>query len=145
MDQMNRQDWTLLAISFGGEAGLSPVQLQKSLFLLGRELPEDLGEFYTFVAHNYGPFSKAIYHDAELLAGQGLVAISSAPWQSYPVYRVTGSGAARAEALVQSAGPAAAGYLRTVVKWARSRSFAELVSAIYAKYPEFRVNSVFQY
>jgi hypothetical protein len=31
---VRREDWTLLAIAAGGGQSLSPVQLQKSLFLL---------------------------------------------------------------------------------------------------------------
>ena len=74
---MSRADWTLLAISFAKGRGLSPVQLQKALFLLGRELPGEVGpNFYNFIAYNYGPFDRAVYTDASHLCAQGKVAIT---------------------------------------------------------------------
>ena len=67
----------MLAISFAQGKGLSPVQLQKALFLLGKQFPSAVGEeFYNFVAYNYGPFDKSIYWDTEELAQQGYVSVS---------------------------------------------------------------------
>ena len=47
---LDRKDWALLAIANAGHGvSLSPVQLQKSLFLLGRELGSKVGaNFYDF-------------------------------------------------------------------------------------------------
>src|SRR5436190_18669612 len=80
---MEPKDWTLLVISAADSRGLSPVQLQKSLFLLERRLSEEapaekLGEsFYEFVPYNYGPFDVKVYQDAEALEERGLVTIQS--------------------------------------------------------------------
>jgi uncharacterized protein YwgA len=142
---MDRKSWTLLAISFADEAGLTPVQLQKSLFLLGQELREQVGnDFYEFSAYNYGPFSKLVYQDAEALACEGLVCVER-PAGSYATYRITPKGAARARQLTSDESTPAVEYLRIVVEWAQSLSFSELVRAIYGKYPEYRANSVFQF
>src|SRR5947209_2707195 len=70
---MNRKDWTLLAICSANGNGLSPVQLQKALFLLSREMPNAVGNFYHFTAYHYGPFDRAVYDDAERLAADGMV------------------------------------------------------------------------
>ena len=35
-------------------------------------------------------------------------------------------------------------YIRAVVQWSQSLSFSNLLRAIYAHYPAYRVNSVFQ-
>lgn len=141
---MNREDWTLLALYFGGGRGLSPVQLQKSLFLLAMEVAEVRPNFYEFVPHNYGPFSKQIYADAERMAAFGLVAIERDP-QSYATFLITASGQIRI-AQIQPYIPArASNYLERAVQWAQQQSFSGLVRAIYEKYPAYRVNSVFQY
>jgi uncharacterized protein len=140
---MDRQDWVLLAVYFGGARGLSPVQLQKSLFLLGMEVQEVRADYYDFFPHNYGPFSKQIYVDAELMADIGLIAIERQ--QSYSTYLITPAGQARIEQIRQEIPPRGFQYLQTAVEWAQKQSFSGLVRAIYDKYPEFRVNSVFQY
>lgn len=140
---MTRRDWVLLALCFGGTKGLSPVQLQKSLFLLGMEVPEVGQDFYEFYPHNYGPFCKAIYADAEAMAEIGEVAIERQG--SYSTYMITPAGQARIEAIRAEFPPRAFAYLKEAVVWTQQQSFSGLVRAIYEKYPAFRVNSVFQY
>ncbi|HLZ28943.1 MAG TPA: hypothetical protein VKV73_16630 [Chloroflexota bacterium] len=141
---LGRRDWTLLTIAAAEGAPVTPVQLQKSLFLLGQELPNIVGpRYYAFEAYNYGPFDAAVYRDAENLAVQGLVDIERPEGARYNQYRISADGRAKAEELRQQAPQQALKYLATVVQWARGLSFPELVRAIYAKYPQYRVNSVF--
>lgn len=130
---------------FGGPDGLSPVQLQKSLFLLGAELRQEVGHtFYTFIPHNYGPFSKQIYLDAEQLAADGLVAIERAPG-SPAQYVITVPGRTRALEVERELAARVREYFANVVTWTQQQSFSGLIRSIYEKYPEYRVNSVFQY
>jgi uncharacterized protein YwgA len=75
---MTPKDWTLLVIAAADPKPLQPVQLQKSLFLLGRNLsPEQLQvkEFYDFQPYDYGPFCSDIYSNAEKLSDEGLIRI----------------------------------------------------------------------
>ena len=142
---MNRRDWVLLALQCAGGHGLSPVQLQKSLFLLGAEMRGQLpGEFYDFIPHNYGPFAKQIYQDAEILAGEGLVAIERKE-QSFPTYTITAAGDERAREVRREAPAPVLQYLAEAIAWTQRQSFQGLIRAIYDKYPQYRVNSVFQY
>ena len=139
---MNRQNWTLIATKFAGPAGLTPVQLQKALFLLGKEMPTAVpADHYRFVPHNFGPFSKDIYSDAESLSSEGLVAISERG--KYPEYVCTSAGKMAAEMVEVGFDPDALEYLKRVVEWVQGQTFSSLVRSIYAKYPEYRVNSVF--
>jgi uncharacterized protein len=144
---MERNTWLLLALEAAGRSGLTPAQLQKSLFLLDKEIPQSFagGDRYYFSAYNYGPFSKQIYDDAERLAAEGLVSITRAEGQNFNDYRITAVGEERAARLKSGVNSSSLGYLKIVVDWAKTKSFSELVRAIYAKYPEFRANSVFQY
>lgn len=138
-------DWVLLAVSFAGDRGLSPVQLQKVLFLLAQEVPNDVGDdFYRFGPYNYGPFCKRVYQDAEHLSEQGLIVMQEVQGQRWKRFTISGAGAERARELLIESKNRPTEYLRRVVEWASKLSFAELVRAIYQRYPAYRENSVFQ-
>jgi hypothetical protein len=141
---MDRQDWVLLALNFGGAKGLSPVQLQKSLFLLRMEVQEIQVNFYDFFPHNYGPFCKQIYADAERMAQDGLIVIERMQ-QAHSIFLISAIGEARVAHIRPEVAPRALNYLRTAVEWTQQQSFSGLIRAIYDKYPEYRINSVFQY
>jgi hypothetical protein len=140
---MRRADWTLLAVTFANGNGLTPVQLQKSLFVLGRELPKEAGpDFYEFVAYDYGPFARSIYTDAQMLADAGLIAIG-ADKSGLRIYTPTLRGFEVGGILRGNASTRAVEYLKSVVAWAQSLPFPELIQSIYARYPDTAVNSVF--
>ena len=144
--KMERKEWTLLAIYCANEEGLSPVQLQKSLFLLGKNLPDAVGNsYYQFIPCNYGPFDQAIYFDAEELSRDGLISINYMEGREWPKYFITPKGKKHVEKpLKQKTTKEVIAYLAVVVKWARSLTFQELIRAIYHAFPEFKRNSVFQ-
>jgi uncharacterized phage-associated protein len=141
---MHRRYWTLLAIAAAKGEPLSPVQLQKALFLLGAQMRERVSPFYTFRAYNYGPFDANVYKDAEALGQEGLVLLQLNP-AGWTDYAATPKGLAEADRIRQEVDAEAAAYLERVVAWTRSLSFQQLVRAIYARFPEYRQNSVFQY
>ena len=112
---MDRKNWTLLAISFSTDSEFSPVPLQKCLFLVGRKHKEEVGEdFYEF-SYDYGPFSKAIYQDAEILGSEGLVFIER-PFGGFAKYTITAQGAQRARQLSMEGPSPALEYLRMVIR-----------------------------
>lgn len=138
----DRSDWTLLAIATATKP-VTPVQLQKSLFLLGKDLPEIAkGDYYRFSAYHYGPFASAIYVDAEKLEEEGFVTIS--PYAGHPrrVYTVTERGRTAAKRV--AANPTEKAHLANLIEWAQSQSFADLVSSVYERYPAMRKNSIFR-
>ena len=141
---MNKENWNLLAISLGGDEGLTPAQLQKVLFLMGKAYPKTLNEFYNFKPYNYGPFDKQIYLDAEALASEGLIETISKNGNTWPYYCISEKGLEFAKALADSEDQRPISYLTKIVKWAQSLTFGQLISSIYEKYPEYKVNSVFR-
>jgi hypothetical protein len=145
-EDLRRRDWTLLTLAAGRGAALTPVQLQKVLFVLGREVPEAVGrDYYEFRPYNYGPFSSKVYDDLDALTRLGFVAVSG-PFrgQSWATYAATLEGIAASEDARAGLPEATGRYIDSLVKWARSLSFQQLVSAIYRMYPEQRANSIFK-
>lgn len=141
---LQKKDWTLLAITFADGMPLSPVQLQKSVFLFGDLLPDEVlpEDFYEFEPYNYGPFCSEVYRDAEALAEEGLVQISLSG-QGYSQYSATQNGIAERDRLCGLLAEDIAGYARQLIEWVRAQTFRGLVSEIYRRYPQYRVNSVF--
>lgn len=139
--QLERQSWTLLALAAASPQLLTPVQLQKILFLLGEELPDAVGPgFYEFKPYNYGPFSSAIYSDAESLQEQGLARlVHNGRWTNYGASE---AGIALAAGLRAQLDETVAGFIDQLVAWAKGLSFDELVRAVYKKFPQMRKNSV---
>ena len=121
-----REVWTLVSIA-SSRRGLSPAQLQKSLYLLGQAFPTDLGpDFYKFRSINAGHFSQQIYTDAEALAKRGLVLIEVSEKDGWQHYSATTAGIIRARVLETELSPPVLQRLRRVVEWARNRSIDQL-------------------
>jgi uncharacterized phage-associated protein len=144
---MLTKEWALLVVAAGRGLPLTPVQLQKALFLLGRNLNEEqlrTAKFYSFRAYDYGPFNQQIYSDAEQLRAVGLITITPFAGSPNRDYSATPAGLDRARILREVLGPEVTSYLDRVVEWVRSLSFTALVRAIYRDYPEMKENSVFR-
>ena len=141
---MEKQDFLLLVVAAAKDGPLTPVQLQKSLFLIERaHLPEAPPQFYEFAPYDYGPFDAEIYADADLLASEGLVVRIPSSKGTWTDTSITPDGLQRASALESTLSSPSRKYVQDVVQWVQSLSFSDLVRAIYAAYPAFQVNSVF--
>jgi hypothetical protein len=139
-----RHEWLLLALAHRNGQPMTPVQIQKAMFLMGMEAKKLVGPgFYQFVPYNYGPFDANVYHDLDGLVLKGMVTAESFPGRSWKMYNVTAAGLVAANRVRSSANETAVDFLGKVVEWVSSMSFPQLVRAIYAKYPAFRANSVF--
>jgi hypothetical protein len=142
---MQDKDWVLLVIAAARETSISPVQLQKALFLLSRNLTRKQlkrASLYNFQPYDYGPFDSAVYSDATALAVGGFAKIDYG--RPYRTYSATALGMRQAARLRASIDAAAAKYLDVVVAWVLRHSFGDLVRAIYRNYPEMREKSVFK-
>jgi hypothetical protein len=138
------KQWLLLALR-ASRGGLTAVQLQKALFLLGERRSDAVGKgFYRFEPYNYGPFCRQVYSDADMLAGFGYIEIDESRGRALRRYRLTPAGVHAADQLAAQAPQGGLKYLADVVDWVQSLSFNQLVRAVYQAYPEMRANSVFQ-
>lgn len=138
-----RQQVVLAALAPGRGAVHTPVQVQKLLFLIDRELSRYLrGPAFNFKAYNYGPFDKAVYEELEGLTQQNMVeTVSQGRWDGY---RLTANGQAQGDAALDALPGPAKDYIVRASEFVRTLSFAMLVSAIYKAYPDMKENSVFQ-
>jgi uncharacterized protein len=141
---MNRSEILLAGLAAGGEnATYTPVQVQKLFFLLDREAAATLGgPFFKFVPYDYGPFDQSVYAGLDELARRNLASIQSTG--RYRVYGLSQAGQVEGRRLLETINPAARDYVANVANWVRQLSFQQLVAAIYNKYPEMKVNSVFR-
>ena len=102
---LDRKDFLLYAVAMVYNEPLTPVQLQKAMFLVGQqkggisELPDD---FYQFEPYHYGPHCGQVYEDIRELNDEKLVLhfpSDSGQWKNtYP----TRSGLARQMRLMNS-------------------------------------------
>ena len=138
---MNRTDLLLRIVAAANGKPLTPVQLQKVAFLVGQEFEGELpAEFYSFRKYDYGPFSAAVYADAEQLERDGLMAISINPRGGWREYAATVEGI---EADFTDIPEAITSFIEETVQWAMQLSFQQLVREIYKRFPQYRQNSVF--
>lgn len=140
---MNRQGWLLLAIAQAGDKGLSPIQIQKTMFLLRMEAADYVGQrFYTFKPFNYGPFSSVIYKEVDFLVFSGMLREQQS--DNYNIYVATTAGRDRANTLIQRLDEKPKRYLVKLVRWVTSVDFGQLLRSVYAKYPKYATKSLFR-
>lgn len=138
---MQRTDLLLKIIAAAEGRSLTPVQLQKVAFLLGEEYRDAMpNDYYSFRKYDYGPFSAAVYADAEQLEREGVIAISINSRGGWREYSATVAGIA---ADVEDIPEVMASYIEETVKWAMQLSFQQLVREVYKRFPQYRENSVF--
>ena len=140
-----RARWLVTALLIAGDSGLTAVQLQKSLFVLGRRRAKEVGApYYDFKPYDYGPFDASVYHDADYLANLGYVQVDGSQGKSLRTFHLTEQGKEEAAKLLPKLSEPAVTLLKKVVPWTQRLSFEELVRSVYEAFPEMRAKSVFR-
>jgi uncharacterized protein YwgA len=140
---MNRREIILAAFAPANGSGHTPVQVQKLLFLVDREIPKLVGgPYYDFEPYNYGPFDVTVYDELLGLENDGYVEII--PEQTWSSYRLTQKGQQEGNKLLSRLDTKARDFITNSSAFVHALSFTQLVAAIYKAYPEMKANSVFQ-
>ena len=141
---MERQPLVLAALAGGGEnARYWPVQVQKLFFLVDREASRLVdGPHFEFQPYDYGPFDRAVYVELDSLQAQGLVNAQNTG--RYRVYSLSPEGYRQGMHNLHRLGNPARSYIEQAARWVLSLNFQQLVAAIYRRYPDMKVNSVFR-
>ena len=141
---MTRPELVLAALASGESYRYTPVQVQKLLFLIDRQIPALVdGPYFNFEPYHYGPFDRAVYEELEHLARLGFANIDKA--DSLRAYTLTPEGIAKGKDVLEMVPAQAHDFIVRVCTFVRAQTFSSLVSAIYKAFPDMRVNSVFQH
>ena len=141
---MERRSFMLAAMSPAGSDSFYPVQVQKLFFLLDENIPGEVdGPHFRFEPYDYGPFDKNVYSELEAMRQDDFVEIF--PWGRYggKIYKLTNKGREEGKKVFESISELAQEKIQEAVEFVRTRSFSQLVSEIYKRYPAMRENSVF--
>ncbi len=139
---MEQKDLLLACLAVAGKESYQPVQIQKLVFLLqDRGLKENV---FNFVPFDYGPFDPQIYKTLEELSDEGFVEIIGEPFAKNRRYRLKTEGVERAGAALKNLSLQNQEYADRLFRWMKGLSFAQLVGAVYADYPQMREHSVFR-
>lgn len=147
---MTASDWLTLLIAYkGAPDGLDPVRVQKAMFLFREDGSVALPAMqkYDFVAYNYGPMSKGVYADLDLLVAEGVVSRETVPGQTWCRFRATGKGLLKGQEIAERAAgenPAAAVRLFEIKQLVARKTFNELVEYVYDRHPEMEERSIFR-
>jgi uncharacterized protein len=142
---MQKQELVLAALAASNGAAHTPVQVQKLFFLLDRKIPSLVGgPHFNFNPDDYGPFDSDVYSVLESLERVGDVEIERVADLRKKMYRATPIGQEKGEALLSRLAPDVRDYIEKLSGWVRKLSFAQLVTAIYAEYPDMKANSIFR-
>jgi hypothetical protein len=140
----SREDLLLAALYASPLKALSPVQVQKAIFLISQEAKSHLPpKFYKFEKYNYGPFCQQLYNDLGVFAAHGLLAVEQPADNRVRIYRLTATGAAQGKAVSADLSAPLRDYIERVAKWVTSLPFPDLIREIYQRYPEYKENSIF--
>jgi uncharacterized protein len=141
---MTRRDWLLITLAGAQPHGspprvVKPVQVMKTLFLVGKTCSIPQEQQYNFTPYLYGPFDSTVYRDAEGLEEDGLIIIKRGRYQEY---LPTAQGVEAAQRAAAN-DPENASKLLRWRDWALNLTFRQLVAYIYKHFPEMRARSIF--
>jgi hypothetical protein len=145
MEVMTRRDLILIVLAAAKGRPYQPVQLQKAVFLVSRNVPGIIndGPGFAFVPYDYGPFDASVYWEAEALRDSSEVIITLSASGRWKTYAASELGITRGTELINQLPQSVREYIYAISSWVLSQSFGSLVRSIYDAYPEMKENSIF--
>ena len=139
---MGRSEIVLAAMAAGGSgARFFPVQLQKLIFLIDREIPDLVhGPHFRFIPYDYGPFDKDLYVELGRLTRTGKINVDNE--DRYPQYSLNDTGTLAGNNTLTGLSEPAPRYMKEAAAWVRSLTFKQLVISICVHFPDMAVNSM---
>jgi hypothetical protein len=141
---MTRQELIAAAFASAGlNATFLPVQVQKLFFLIDREVANRIeGPYFSFAPYDYGPFDSSVYDELENMKFVGHATIDMSG--RYRRYSLTDQGFIEGSRVLSSLPEDIRQFFSDLTSWIRKLDFQQLVAAIYNKYPDMKVNSIFR-
>ncbi|MBI4480044.1 MAG: hypothetical protein HY651_08490 [Acidobacteria bacterium] len=147
MGKMTGPQKLLLLFLAAKQAKIDPIRIMKGQFILAKEtpaawLPAEMR--YEFVPYSFGPCSFQIYSDLDWLEHQNLITAAEVPDQSWKYYVTAAVGNQEVQRLRTDLGHELVNYIAEVRNFVDSLDFRSLLTAVYRKYPDYAVKSVFR-
>lgn len=120
---------------------LDRLRMQKGVFLLQQRGPSHWRDLYRYEPYDWGPFSRDLARDVKQLEEQRLLDKVDVSLNRYPTYRST---RIASEKIATEFASHERDFARQVRRFVCTRSFTRLLKDVYAKYPQYAVNSRFQ-
>ena len=118
-----RKGWPLLAVAVSGPGGLSPVELQRVLLLVGQKREEQVGPgFYQFEVNGSNPASTALFADMDALVAAEYLTKEWIPEAAWSVFRLSEAGQAWAAEFRRKVRKDALAGLEDAVAWVKEQS-----------------------
>jgi len=141
---MDRNNYILSVLACMKDASYSPVQLQKILFLLERNISQKMGgPFFHFEPYHYGPFDKDVYREIDKLVATNDIVLYQQGYSNVNRYLLSEKGYHKGMDVFNSYNDEQKAYIKEVCAFVRSLSFEQLLNSIYKAYPEMKVKSIF--
>lgn len=139
--QPERSDVLLAAMAAGGDhAEYTPVQIQKLMFVVDREIPSLVGgPHFAFKPDVFGPFDDGVYDVIRDLADRNMIRIE-ASWDS-PIYSLHDNALELGRLILAQLPAEASRFIQGAAYWIRTLSLRQLVASINSIYPDMAVNS----
>ena len=137
-----RKDVSLLFLTTVPRAIFSPIQLQKGIFLISKNLPELFEINYNFMPYDYGPYDADVYADIKQLEKEELAKIFFISSPSHNSYVATHLGFKYTQNYEIS--NRAKNYIKEVVEWILPLTMSRIIGAIVRQYPEYSANMIFR-
>ena len=124
----------------GGHAKYTPVQIQKLMFVVDREIPSLVGgPHFAFKPDVFGPFDDGVYDVVRNLADRNMIRIESS-WDS-PIYSLYDNAFELGCSILAQLPVEASRFIQGAAYWICTLSLRQLVMSINSIYPDMAVNS----
>jgi uncharacterized protein YwgA len=130
------------AAASGGVHPLDRIRMQKAVFLLTRRGASAWRDLYPYKPYDWGPYSRELVDDLDLLTRQGFVRVSQATGSKYGPYVLTEQGQAVVDAAWAHLQNEEQAFLTEVRAYVTSKDFNGLLREVYAEYPEYATESI---
>ena len=140
---LERLDLLLALLAASGGDHYDPSRLEKSMFLLTRNLADVVvvtDGHYNFLPYNFGPVDLQVLRDVKTLADKGLASVTLKPDSLLELYSATQKGNIQGNKILEAMPANCMDYIKEVSQWVRTTNFFQLVASIYADYPDMKPN-----
>lgn len=134
---MNKRDLILQIFSLVNDKTLSPLQLQKLLFLVDEKLSIDINgtKFFNFEPYDFGPFDRQIYIELNALISTGQIIVHNGKVRQYQLID-DNFNVSIAENIKEK--------IKILADFVKKCTFKELLTAIYKEYPHTAIKAIYK-